>query len=60
MASKSFVVLGEAPESESEEEIDSSAAVKSKFGPRKGKIVGGEAPESDEESCGQFRLCYIS
>lgn len=56
MTSKSYVVLGEAPESDSEEEIDSSITLKSKVKIPKGKIVGGEAPESDEENSGKVRL----
>lgn len=51
MTSKSYVVLGEAPESDSEEEIDSSVTIKASVKKSKGKIIGGEAPESDEESC---------
>lgn len=51
MSSKSYVVPGEAPESDSEEEIGpykSKPVVK----PSLGEVVGGEAPESDEESNG--------
>ena len=49
MSTKPYVILGEAQESESEEEIDLSniSCNENKF--CKGKIVSGEAPESDDE-----------
>ncbi|PSN37408.1 hypothetical protein C0J52_16317 [Blattella germanica] len=54
MERKPYIVLGEAPESDSEEEVNVSA-VKGAQGKQlvptnpKGTIVAGEAPESDEE-----------
>lgn len=54
MNSKPFIVLGEAQESESEEEIDFSTILKHKIDLHKGKIVTGEAPESDDETPGEL------
>lgn len=54
MNSKPYIILGEAQESDSEEEIDSSNILKDSIEYCKGKIISGEASESDEDNIGEF------
>ncbi|KAK6635141.1 hypothetical protein RUM44_000390 [Polyplax serrata] len=53
MNTKPYIILGEAQESDSEEEIDYSDVSTGQIEQCKGRIVTGEAPESDEEMKGE-------
>lgn len=57
MTSKTNVVMGEAPESDSEDELNVSDGVAIPPVPDsktvKGRVIDGEAPESDDETVGK-------
>lgn len=57
MSRNAKIVMGEAPESDSEDELNTSNGVHiPSISSTRGRIIDGEAPESDEEPVGKYYI----